>query len=289
MHTVQAIADLRARIADWRRAGERVALVPTMGNLHAGHLRLVEHARELAARTVASIFVNPTQFGPNEDYTGYPRTLDDDRQQLASVGLNLLFAPTVAAIYPRPLEDMTQVLVPGLSQMLCGTSRPIHFRGVATVVTKLFNLVQPDVAVFGEKDWQQLVVIRRMAADLDLPVEIVGVPTVRETDGLAMSSRNRYLTQEERRNAPTLYATLTACAERLRAGERDCAALAADAQTRLTAAGFRPDYFEIRCADDLQPPAAEDRELRVLAAAWLGRARLIDNLPVTLDRSPGAR
>ena len=289
MHTVPAIADLRAQIADWRRTGERVALIPTMGNLHAGHLRLVEHARDLAARTVASIFVNPTQFGPNEDFAGYPRTLDDDRRQLESVGLDLLFAPTVVAIYPRPLEDMTQVLVPGLSQMLCGTSRPIHFRGVATVVTKLFNLVQPDVAVFGEKDWQQLVVIRRMATDLDLPVEIVGVPTVRETDGLAMSSRNRYLTPEERRNAPTLYAALTACAERLRAGERDCAALAADARTRLTAAGFRPDYFEIRRADDLQPPAAEDRELRVLAAAWLGRARLIDNVPVTLARSPGAR
>ena len=289
MHTVPAIADLRAQIADWRRTGERVALIPTMGNLHAGHLRLVEHARDLAARTVASIFVNPTQFGPNEDFAGYPRTLDDDRRQLESVGLDLLFAPTVVAIYPRPLEDMTQVLVPGLSQMLCGTNRPIHFRGVATVVTKLFNLVQPDVAVFGEKDWQQLVVIRRMATDLDLPVEIVGVPTVRETDGLAMSSRNRYLTPEERRNAPTLYAALMACAERLRAGERDCAALATDARTRLTAAGFRPDYFEIRRADDLQPPAAEDRELRVLAAAWLGRARLIDNVPVTLARSPGAR
>lgn len=285
MRTVQAIADLRAQIADWRRAGERVALVPTMGNLHAGHLHLVERARELASRTVASIFVNPTQFGPNEDYAGYPRTLEDDRQHLESVGLDLLFAPTVAALYPRPLEEMTQVIVPGLSQILCGANRPIHFRGVATVVNKLFNLAQPDVAVFGEKDWQQLVIIRRMAADLDLPVEIVGVPTVRETDGLAMSSRNRYLTPEERSRAPALYATLTACAARLRAGERDCAALAVAAQTRLTGAGFRPDYFEIRRADDLQPPAAEDRELRILAAAWLGRARLIDNLPVALDGS----
>jgi pantoate--beta-alanine ligase len=281
MLTVHASADLRAQVADWRRAGERVALVPTMGNLHAGHLRLVEHARALASRTVASIFVNPLQFGPNEDYAGYPRTLDDDRQQLESVGLDLLFAPTVAALYPRPLEEMAQVIVPGLSQILCGASRPIHFRGVATVVAKLFNLAQPDVAVFGEKDWQQLVVIRRMAADLDLPVEIVGVPTVRETDGLAMSSRNRYLTPEERGSAPTLYATLTTCAARLRAGERDYAALAADARARLAAAGFRPDYFEIRRADDLQPPTAEDRELRILAAAWLGRARLIDNLPVT--------
>ena len=285
MRTVHAIANLRAQVADWRRAGERVALVPTMGNLHAGHLQLVERARELASRTVASIFVNPLQFGPNEDYVGYPRTLDDDRQQLESVGLDLLFAPTVAAIYPRPLEEMAQVIVPGLSQILCGASRPIHFRGVATVVTKLFNLAQPDVAVFGEKDWQQLVVIRRMVADLDLPVEIVGVPTVRETDGLAMSSRNRYLTPEERNSAPTLYATLVACAARLRAGERDCAVLTADAQARLAAAGFRPDYFEIRRADDLQPPAAADRELRILVAAWLGRARLIDNFPVVLHGS----
>lgn len=283
MRTVHAIADLRAQVADWRRAGERVALVPTMGNLHAGHLRLVERARELGSRTVATIFVNPLQFGPTEDYAGYPRTLDDDRRQLENIGLDLLFAPTVAALYPRSLEDMTQVIVPGLSQILCGASRPIHFRGVATVVTKLFNLMQPDVAVFGEKDWQQLVIIRRMAADLDLSVEIVGVPTVREIDGLAMSSRNRYLTPEERGNAPVLYATLTACAERLRAGERDCAVLAAEALERLTAVGFRPDYFEIRRADDLQPPAAEDRELRILAAAWLGRARLIDNLPVVLD------
>ncbi len=283
MRTVHAIADLRAQVADWRRAGERVALVPTMGNLHAGHLRLVERARELGSRTVATIFVNPLQFGPNEDYAGYPRTLDDDRRQLENIGLDLLFAPTVAALYPRPLEDMTQVIVPGLSQILCGASRPIHFRGVATVVTKLFNLTQPDVAVFGEKDWQQLVVIRRMAADLDLPVEIVGVPTVREIDGLAMSSRNRYLTPEERSSAPTLYATLTACAERLRAGEHDYPTLAAEAMARLAAAGFRPDYFEIRRADDLRPPTAEDRELRILAAAWLGRARLIDNLPVVLD------
>jgi pantoate--beta-alanine ligase len=282
MRTVQAIVDLRAQVADWRRAGERVALVPTMGNLHAGHLRLVEQARELASRTVASIFINPLQFGPNEDYAGYPRTLDDDRRQLASVGLDLLFAPAVAALYPHPLEDMTQVLVPGLSRMLCGASRPIHFRGVATVVTKLFNLTQPDVAVFGEKDWQQLVVIRRMTVDMDLPVEIVGVPTVREDDGLAMSSRNRYLTPEERDRAPTLYAALTACAERLRAGERDYAALAVAARTHLMGAGFRPDYFEIRRADDLQPPIAEDRELRILAAAWLGRARLIDNFPVVL-------
>lgn len=280
MKTVHTIAELRARVATWKRADERVAFVPTMGNLHRGHIHLVERARELAPRTVASIFVNPTQFGPKEDFAGYPRTLDEDSRQLAAVGLDLLFAPSVGEMYPRPLDEMTQVTVPELSGILCGASRPIHFRGVATVVSKLFNMVQPDVALFGEKDWQQLMVIRRLVADLDFPVQIVGVPTVREPDGLAMSSRNGYLTAEERAIAPVLYATLTACAERLRAGERDCDRLASDAKARLAAAGFRPDYFEIRRARDLRLPGEGDTELRILAAAWLGRARLIDNLAV---------
>lgn len=280
MQTVHTIAELRAQVATWKRAGDRVAFVPTMGNLHRGHLHLVERARELAPRVVASIFVNPTQFGPNEDFAGYPRTLDDDSHHLAGVGLDLLFAPTVAEMYPRPLEKITQVAVPELSGILCGASRPIHFQGVATVVSKLFNMVQPDVALFGEKDWQQLIVIRRLVADLDFPIEIVGVPTVRESDGLAMSSRNGYLSVEERAIAPILYATLTASAERLRAGERDYVRLTNDAKTQLAAAGFRPDYFEIRRAYDLQVPADGDTDLRILAAAWLGRARLIDNLAV---------
>lgn len=282
MQTVHGIAELRAQVMAWRRSGERVALVPTMGNLHRGHIRLVERAREQAARTVASIFVNPTQFGPNEDYAGYPRTLDADSRQLEAAGLDLLFAPGVAAIYPRPLEEMTQVRVPVLSQVLCGASRPVHFGGVATVVNKLFNLVQPDVALFGEKDWQQLVIIRRMATDLDLPIAIIGVPTVRESDGLAMSSRNGYLSAEERAIAPTLYATLQAMVERWRAGERDYAALEREAKAQLAAAGFRPDYFEFRRASDLQLPAPEETDLRIFAAAWLGRARLIDNVPVGL-------
>lgn len=279
MHTVHTIAELRAQVAAWRRAGERIAFVPTMGNLHRGHLHLVECARQRASRTVASIFVNPTQFGPSEDFAGYPRTLAEDSRQLAGVGLDLLFAPPVAEMYPRPLEEITQVSVPELSGMLCGASRPIHFRGVATVVSKLFNMAQPDLALFGEKDWQQLLVIRRLTADLNFPIEIIGVPTVRETDGLAMSSRNGYLTPAERAIAPTLYATLSACAERLRAGERDYAQLTQEAKARLAAAGFRPDYVEIRRSDDLQPPAAiEDIvNLRLFGAAWLGRARLIDN------------
>ncbi|MBK8507190.1 MAG: pantoate--beta-alanine ligase [Candidatus Competibacteraceae bacterium] len=280
MRTVHTIAELRAQVAAWRQAGERVAFVPTMGNLHRGHIHLVERAREQAPRTVASIFVNPTQFGPNEDFAGYPRTLAEDARQLEAAGLDLLFAPAVAEIYPRPLEDMTAVTVPELSGILCGASRPTHFRGVATVVGKLFNMVQPDAALFGEKDWQQLMVIRRLVEDLNFPIEIIGVPTVRETDGLAMSSRNGYLTSQERAIAPALYATLSASAQRLRAGERDYQRLADEAKTALAAAGFRPDYFEIRRAGDLKPPSGEDTHLRILAAAWLGKARLIDNLAV---------
>ncbi len=282
MQTVHTVAELRAQVAAWKRAGERVAFVPTMGNLHRGHIHLVEHARALAPRTVASVFVNPMQFGPNEDFAAYPRTLAEDSRQLEAAGLDLLFAPSVAEVYPRPLEQMTQVTVPELPAVLCGASRPTHFGGVTTVVSKLFNLVQPDVAVFGEKDWQQLVIIRRMATDLDMPVDIVGVPTVREPDGLALSSRNGYLSAGERAVAPTLYATLRATAERLRAGEGDCAALEIEAKAKLAAAGFQPDYFEIRRPADLRRPLAGDRELRIFAAAWLGRARLIDNLAVTL-------
>jgi pantoate--beta-alanine ligase len=283
MLIVHSIAELRAQVTAWKRAGERVAFVPTMGNLHRGHLQLVARARELAPRTVASIFVNPLQFGPNEDYAGYPRTLDEDSHQLSVAGLDLLFAPSVAEMYPRPLATMTQVTVPELPAVLCGASRLGHFDGVTTVVSKLFNMVQPDLAVFGEKDWQQLVIIRRMAADLDLPVDIVGVPTVREADGLALSSRNGYLSAEQRAIAPTLYATLQAAAQRLRAGERDYAALETQAQTDLAAAGFQPDYFEIRRPDDLCRPGGAETELRIFAAARLGRARLIDNLPVHLD------
>ncbi len=282
MQTVHAIVELRAQIAAWKQVGERVAFVPTMGNLHRGHIHLVERARALAPRTVASVFVNPMQFGPSEDLAAYPRTLAEDSRQLAAAGLDLLFAPSVAEVYPRPLEKMTQVTVPELPAVLCGASRPTHFSGVTTVVSKLFNMARPDVAVFGEKDWQQLVIIRRMAADLDMPVEIVGVPTVREPDGLALSSRNGYLSAEERAIAPTLYATLRATAERLRAGEEDFADLEAEAKAKLASVGFQPDYLEIRRPDDLQRPIAGDRELRIFAAAWLGRARLIDNLAVTL-------
>lgn len=284
MHTVHTVAELRAWLAQQRQAGERIALVPTMGNLHRGHIHLVECARQAASRTVASIFVNPAQFGPNEDFVGYPRTLAEDSHQLQAAGLDLLFAPSVSAMYPRPLAELTQVTAaPGLDGVLCGASRPGHFNGVVTVVSKLFNLAQPDVALFGEKDWQQLLAIRRLAADLDFPIAIIGVPTVREADGLAMSSRNGYLSSEERAIAPALYAALQDCAHRLQTGERDYQRLTEDAKARLTTAGFRPDYFEIRRAMDLQLPSPEEiaAELRIFAAAWLGRARLIDNLGVT--------
>jgi len=285
MQIISTLSELRAQVATWRQAGDRISLVPTMGNLHAGHLYLMEQARRLADRSMASIFVNPTQFGPSEDYQSYPRTLEADCHQLQRVGLDGLFAPGVAEVYPRPLETMSQVQVPGLSGILCGAHRPGHFQGVATVVTKLLNMVRPDVALFGEKDWQQLIVIRRLTEDLNLPVEIVGIPTVRENDGLAMSSRNAYLTPAERSLAPHLYRVLSQMARRVEAGERDYPGLQAGALAELQDLGFRVDYIEVRRADDLMPPGPGDRELRVLAAAYLGKARLIDNCPVILPAS----
>lgn len=284
MQTVHKIADLRVQVMAWRRAGERIALVPTLGNLHQGHIRLVEQARALADRSVASIFVNPMQFGANEDFNSYPRTLEEDKIKLEQADLDLLFAPNTAELYPRGLESMTRVEVPGLSDILCGAVRPGHFTGVATVVTKLFNIVRPDVAVFGEKDWQQLIVIRRLTDDLNLPVQIIGVPTVREADGLAMSSRNSYLSPNERAIAPTLYAVMEAAAKRLRAGEQDYRSIEETAWVALEGAGFRPDYFQVRQANELARPDAHSTDLRILAAAWLGRTRLIDNYHVALRK-----
>lgn len=280
MNETGSITELRNTLRPWRQHGERVAFVPTMGNLHRGHVELVRHARDGAQRVVVSVFVNPLQFGPAEDYDGYPRTLDNDRAKLQSAGVDLLFVPEAKAMYPTPLAQMSKIHVPMLSDILCGASRPGHFEGVATVVAKLFHLVQPDVAFFGEKDFQQLLVIQRMARDLDFPVEVIGVPTVREDDGLAMSSRNSYLTAEQRRAAPTMYRTLTELKARLDAGERDYAALARDGQRALKSAGLVPDYVAVRRAENLTPPTAKDADLVILAAAWLGKARLIDNLRV---------
>ena len=280
--------ELRKRIRRWREMNQRVALVPTMGNLHAGHIALVKQARKLADRVVASIFVNPLQFAPTEDFGAYPRTPDADRLQLAVAGTDLLFIPETEEVYPGGMDAATRVEVPGLSDILDGASRPTHFIGVATVVAKLFNMVQPDVAIFGEKDYQQLQVIRRMTTDLCLPIEIVGHPTVRELDGLAMSSRNQYLTKTERAQAPLLQRVLREAAFALRDSSRDFGALQKQAVDKLATGGFKPDYVEIRRAETLAPPAADDTRFVVLGAAWLGKARLIDNVPLDV-RAPEER
>jgi len=279
---VERVAELRTQIRAWRTTGARIAFVPTMGNLHAGHLSLVSAGHARAERVVASIFVNPLQFGPSEDLDAYPRTLDSDRRQLDATGCDLLFTPSVGEMYPRGQDTQTRVEVPGISDILCGASRPGHFIGVATVVCKLLNMVQPDIALFGEKDFQQLLVIRRLVEDLAMPVEIVGVPTARESDGLAMSSRNGYLTPEERALAPVLYRVLNATAERVRTGEPVKCAEQAGLEA-LATEGLRPDYLGVRRAGDLAPAGAGDRTVVILAAAYLGRARLIDNLCVDLD------
>ena len=280
MELIQDLTMLRRRVRAWRQAGDQIALVPTMGNLHRGHLRSVQEARAYAQRTVVSIFVNPLQFGPVEDFAAYPRTLERDRELLETEGTDLLFAPSVTTVYPRTPEEQTRVEVPGLSGILCGARRPGHFVGVATVVCKLFNMVQPDLAVFGEKDFQQLLVIRRMTEDLCLPVGVLGVPTVREPDGLALSSRNSYLLAEERAQAPMVGRGLGLAAERVRAG-MGVADAGQRAVQELQEAGLRPDYVSVRRAADLAQPEPTDTDLVVLAAAWLGKARLIDNLRVS--------
>ncbi|MDT8384430.1 MAG: pantoate--beta-alanine ligase [Gammaproteobacteria bacterium] len=286
MKTIETIAELRATLAQWRQAGERVALVPTMGNLHAGHLQLVEKARAEAERVVVSIFVNPLQFGDagGGDFDRYPRTFSEDRRKLSMLDAapDALFSPSVAEVYPGGFEQETRVEVPVISNMLCGAFRPGHFVGVATIVAKLFNMVQPDVALFGEKDYQQLQVIRRLAADLCFPVEIIGLPTVREQSGLAMSSRNQYLSAEEREHAAVLYQTLLRAQQQIASGDRDLAAIQAQASARLSEAGFRPEYVELRRQQDLLPASDQDRELVMLVAAWLGEARLIDNILLTI-------
>jgi len=268
---------LRQVIAGWKRHGERIAFVPTMGNLHDGHLSLLGSALGLADRTVVSIFVNPIQFGAGEDYERYPSTLEADSRRLESVGLDLLFAPDLAQLYPGGMDEDTRVTVPRLSTILCGRFRPGHFSGVATVVTKLFINVQPDVALFGEKDYQQLLVIRQLARDLCMAVDVIGMPIVREADGLAMSSRNAYLTAEERTRAAGLYRSLVDAAQAVARGG-EAAAIEAAALARLEQAGFQPEYFSIRRNADLAEPGPADRDLRILVAAWLGSARLIDNI-----------
>ena len=282
MLTVERIDALREMVRQWRATGARIGFVPTMGSLHDGHRSLLDVARQRADRVIASVFVNPLQFGPGEDFERYPRTPEDDGRLLTNAGCDLLFLPGVEEIYPDGRQSATRVSVKSLSEILCGVYRPGHFDGVATVVAKLFGIVQPDVAVFGDKDYQQLAIIRRMTTDLDLPVEIVGAPTVRAADGLAMSSRNRYLSQTERATAPRIYATLQAVAARVAAGERDYRALEVWGAEQLRAAQLLPDYFELRDAATLLPPVPGTTELVVITAARLGKARLIDNLRVAV-------
>ncbi|MGF2688040.1 pantoate--beta-alanine ligase [Marinobacter sp. DUT-3] len=281
MRTVNSLKELRTILRGYRREGKTIGLVPTMGNLHEGHISLVRKASEAADVVVTSIFVNPMQFGASEDLDTYPRTLDEDQRQLEAAGNTLVFAPGVEEIYPNGLVQQTKVIVPEVSDGHCGASRPGHFEGVATVVTMLFNMVQPDIAVFGEKDFQQLAVIRKLVRDLMIPVEVIGAPTIREDDGLAKSSRNGYLTDDERAIAPVVYQTLQESARKLSEGRTDFSALEQEANDALAAAGLRPDYFNIVNSVTLKPAMPEDTELTILVAAFLGTTRLIDNLSVT--------
>ncbi|WFW12423.1 pantoate--beta-alanine ligase [Citrobacter freundii] len=282
MLIIETLPLLRQHVRRLRQEGKRVALVPTMGNLHDGHMKLVDEARARADVVIASIFVNPMQFDRPDDLVRYPRTLQEDCEKLNKRKVDYVFAPAVEEIYPQGLEDHTFVDVPGLSTMLEGASRPGHFRGVATIVSKLFNLIQPDIACFGEKDFQQLALIRKMVADLGYDIEIVGVPIIRAKDGLALSSRNGYLTAEQRKIAPGLYKVMNRIGEKLQAGERDQEEIIAIAEQELNEKGFRADDIQIRDADTLLALSETSQRAVILVAAWLGQARLIDNQSVTL-------
>ncbi|WP_372770910.1 pantoate--beta-alanine ligase [Pseudoalteromonas sp.] len=281
MQTVSNVSQLRSKIKSWKQQGLTVAFVPTMGNLHAGHFSLVDKAKQIADKVVVSIFVNPMQFGKNEDLDKYPRTLVDDQNGLIEHGADLLFTPTVETIYPKGLEAQSYIDVPGVSEGHCGASRPGHFRGVATIVNKLFNLVQPDIACFGEKDFQQLAVIKTMVEDLSMPIEIIGVATKREDSGLAMSSRNGYLSDNEKQQASALYQIMLNAENALKAGELSIAEITEKAHLAIVQNGFKLDYFNICNASTLQPATNDDTNLVILVAAFLASVRLIDNLQVT--------
>lgn len=278
MQTVTSITTVRAWVDSQVKAGKRVAFVPTMGNLHDGHATLVRQGKQMADVVIASVFVNPTQFGANEDFSTYPRTLDADQRTLWAAGCDLLFAPTVEDMYPNQNQQWVKVIVQGITDVHCGASRPGHFDGVGLVVSKLFNIVKPHMALFGKKDFQQLAVIRRMVEALCFDIEIIGVDTVRESNGLAMSSRNGYLTPAEKERAALLYRTLCATRDQILAGASDFAALTEAARHRLNEGGFVTDYFNIARSNDLQPAASGDSALVILAAAKMGKARLIDNI-----------
>jgi pantoate--beta-alanine ligase len=280
MQVISSISDLREIRRTWQIEAKIIAFVPTMGNLHQGHLNLVREAKKRADIVVVSIFVNPLQFGPDEDLDAYPRTMEKDSLLLKELGVHTLFVPKAKDIYSRGLEQQTFVEVPGLSYMICGASRPGHFRGVATIVCKLFNMVQPNIALFGEKDFQQLQVIKAMVTDLSMNLQVLGVATTREADGLALSSRNQYLTESERKLAPTLYVKMHEIATQISHGRRDFTRLTEEYTEQLAALGFNPDYLEIRNTKSLLQPGHEDQNLVLLAAAFLGKTRLIDNLQI---------
>ena len=283
MRTTANKDQLQRHLAELRQRGLSVAFVPTMGNLHEGHMQLVRRARELADAVVVSIYVNPLQFGAGEDLDSYPRTLAADKEKLFAEGVQLLYTPETVDIYPEGLQRHTQVEVPDLSETLCGSSRPGHFNGVTTIVAKLFNIVRPDVALFGEKDFQQLSIVRKMVVDLCMPVQVVGVATVRDMDGLALSSRNSYLSPVQRRIAPLLHETLASCREAIACGFDNFLQLESHARMRLLQAGFTPDYFAIRDAHTLRNVTGETEEVAILAAARLGSTRLIDNVRLSLN------
>jgi pantoate--beta-alanine ligase len=281
---IHSVDELRKAIAEWREAGDTIALVPTMGNLHKGHMSLISLAAEYAEHVIVSIFVNPTQFGPNEDYTSYPRTLEVDSRKLARAGIDILFAPSVEEMYPRGLENSAQVLVPELSDQLCGVSRPGHFEGVTSVVSRLFNICGPDVAVFGNKDYQQLVILRRMVEDLHIPVKLLAGETERDANGLALSSRNEKLDEVQRAAAAIIYQALEDAATALRTGQNDFVNVEKTAIETIAVAGLEPEYIAIRNAIDLSMPQENSPRLVILAAARLGDVRLIDNALVNIDR-----
>lgn len=276
MQTVSSVEALRSQVRQWRQAGLSIAFVPTMGNLHDGHIQLVAQAKQQADKVVVSIFVNPTQFGPNEDFASYPRTEHQDQQRLVACDTDLLFLPSVETLYPS--GSQTQISVTGLSSLHCGAHRPGHFDGVALIVCKLLNIVQPDLLLLGEKDFQQLAVIRTMVADLNLPISIQGVATVRDSDGLAMSSRNGYLSEHQRKIAPQLYQALISARGAILAGNADLQAISEQQIQTLQQAGFSVDYFNICRSNDLAPAGDDDQDLVILVAARLGKTRLIDNV-----------
>lgn len=283
MQIVESILSLRGQIKTWRAEHQTIAFVPTMGNLHEGHLSLLKKAQTLADKVVVSIFVNPLQFDDQQDLARYPRTLEADIKKLMQAGCNLLFTPDTDVMYPQGMDFHTFIHVPGMDDKLCGLERPGHFDGVATVVTKLFNMVQPDVAVFGEKDYQQLLLIRKLVNDLNLPVKIVGAATVREQNGLAMSSRNQHLDDTQKQQAAMLYSSLLAMKQQLESGRDDFQTLLAESKSQLVEAGFSVDYLDIRRSADLQNARpTEDKQLRLLAAGRLGGIRLIDNIACNL-------